>query len=121
MAVNARIQETAADIMKRAMLNLHEYVTSKGWRIAGTVHDEALLEVSCAITWEEVKEIENCMMCAASLDILLKVDVELIERWGEGVKQKINVRRICKLFYVLLEKRCRVTCLSKVPHIILKT
>ncbi len=86
MAVNARIQGTAADIMKRAMINLHEYVTSKGWYTAGTVHDEALLQVSRSITREEITEIENCMIRAASLDVPLKVDVELMERWGEGIK-----------------------------------
>lgn len=87
MAVNARIQGSAADIMKKAMQRLHDYVITKEWRVAGTVHDEALLYVPLTITKEEVAEIEQCMTGSATLSIPMKVDVEFSLRWGEGVNK----------------------------------
>ncbi|MCW2278699.1 DNA polymerase [Heliophilum fasciatum] len=87
-SVNAVIQGTAADIMKRAMLNLHRYCTTKGWALCGTVHDEALMIVDASITAQEVAEMEHCMTCAAQLDIPLKVDTDLMTRWGEGITKK---------------------------------
>ncbi|BAF60339.1 DNA polymerase I - 3'-5' exonuclease and polymerase domains [Pelotomaculum thermopropionicum SI] len=87
MAVNARIQGTAADIMKRALLNLYEYTRARGWKINGTVHDEALLLVRDTITLAEVEELEACMVRAAELEVPVKVDTEIMARWGDGVKK----------------------------------
>ncbi|MTV50780.1 DNA polymerase I [Heliobacillus mobilis] len=86
-SVNAIIQGTAADVMKRAMLNLHKYCTARGWTLCGTVHDEALMIVDDTVTECDVKEIEACMITAASLTVPLKVDTEIMQRWGEGVKK----------------------------------
>lgn len=87
MAVNARIQGSAADIMKLALINLYGLCQKKGWRVNGTVHDEALVLVPNTITLQEVKEIEACMVKAANLEVPVKVDTELMSRWGEGVKK----------------------------------
>ncbi|MFT4413235.1 DNA polymerase [Fredinandcohnia humi] len=87
MAVNARIQGTAADIMKRALLNIHAHVKPKGWEVIGTVHDEALMLVDSSITLKEIEEIEACMIRSAELDVPLKVDTEIMTRWGEGYKK----------------------------------
>ncbi|MBC9785901.1 DNA polymerase I, partial [Heliobacterium chlorum] len=86
-SVNAIIQGTAADVMKRAMLNLHQYCSRRGWALCGTVHDEALMMVDNTVTECDVKEIEACMTSAASLNVPLKVDTEIMRRWGEGVKK----------------------------------
>ncbi|MCW2279252.1 DNA polymerase [Heliophilum fasciatum] len=87
-SVNAIIQGTAADIMKRAMLNLHQYCVKKGWALCGTVHDEALIIVDASISAQEVAELEQCMTSAAQLDVPLKVDTDLMTRWGEGISKK---------------------------------
>lgn len=87
MAVNARIQGSAADIMKLALINLYGLCWDKSWRVAGTVHDEALILVPNTITLEEVREIEACMTRAANLEVPVKVDTELMTRWGEGIKK----------------------------------
>ncbi|WP_341479141.1 DNA polymerase [Heliobacterium chlorum] len=87
-SVNAVIQGTAADIMKRAMLNLQQYCLARGWSLCGTVHDEALMMVDDSVTNGDVKEIEECMTSAASLDVPLVVDTEIMRRWGEGVKKE---------------------------------
>jgi len=87
-AVNAIIQGSAADIMKIAMLRLYavcEKYADEGWKILGTVHDEALLEVPETITKGQTEEIEQAMIGSASLDIPLKVDVAFMHEWGNEI------------------------------------
>ncbi len=88
MAVNARVQGTAADIMKRALINLYNYCKPKGWAVNGTVHDEALLVVDKNIKLDEVAELEACMIHATKLDVPIKVDTEVMARWGDGIKKE---------------------------------
>ncbi|WP_328597293.1 DNA polymerase [Heliobacterium mobile] len=87
-SVNAIIQGTAADIMKKALLKLHAYCKNKGWELFATVHDEALMLVDERITLAQVQEIEECMLSAVNLDVPMKVDTELMRRWGEGFKKQ---------------------------------
>lgn len=89
-AVNAIIQGSAADIMKIAMLRLNEVCEKYGdsdWKMLGTVHDEALLEVPASITLEQTEEIEQAMIGSASLEIPLKVDVAFMYEWGDEIKK----------------------------------
>jgi len=86
-AVNAIIQGSAADIMKRAMLNLADLCDSyEGWKMVGTVHDEALLELPETITQDQAHEIETAMTSAATLEVPLKVDVAFMREWGAETK-----------------------------------
>jgi DNA polymerase-1 len=87
MAVNARIQGSAADIMKQGLLNLYKLAVEKGWDVMGTVHDEALILVPDTVTLDEVLEIESCMVRAGRLEIPVEVDTEIMTRWGEGLKK----------------------------------
>jgi DNA polymerase I len=87
-AVNAIIQGSAADIMKRAMLNLAALAAKyEGWIVLATVHDEALLEVPANITKEQTAEIESAMISAATLEVPLKVDVAFMHEWGNEIKK----------------------------------
>lgn len=89
-AVNAIIQGSAADIMKRAMLNLvalAEKYKDDGWKVLATVHDEALLEVPDNVTKEQTAEIEAAMTSSASLEVPLKVDVAFMREWGNEIKK----------------------------------
>lgn len=82
-AVNAPIQGTAADIMKIAMIRLHEQLTAGEYkaRMLLQVHDELVLEVPN----EEVESIAelicDVMENAYTLDVPLKVDVEAGPNW----------------------------------------
>lgn len=86
-SVNAIIQGTSADIMKKALLNLSAYCRTKGWQLIGTVHDEALMLVDANVTLQEIAELEACMTSTITLEVPLKVDTELMTRWGEGKKK----------------------------------
>lgn len=87
-AVNAIIQGSAADIMKRAMLRLAAVCKKyDGWKILGTVHDEALLEVPATITKEQVADIEEAMTGATNLEVPLIVDVAFMHEWGNEIKK----------------------------------
>jgi DNA polymerase-1 len=82
-AINAPIQGTAADIMKIAMIRLHEALTKGGFRarMLLQVHDELVLEVpeeECAAV---TKIICDVMEAAYQLDVPLKVDVEVGPNW----------------------------------------
>jgi DNA polymerase I len=94
MAVNAVIQGTAADIMKLALIGLHEYAERKAqesgseWAVNGTVHDEGLTQAPETITLAEVMEMEQIMTNVVKLDVPLKVDTEIFRRWGEGISKR---------------------------------
>ena len=83
-AVNARIQGSAAGILKKAMIALHRHFKKqgKGWKIIATVHDEVILLVDETITEDEKKEIRDIMTGVVALAVPLKVDMELFKRWG---------------------------------------
>ena len=85
VAVNTRIQGSAADIVKRAMLGIDWALEQKGLkaRVLLQVHDEIILEVP----EDEVEEccflLEKVMEGAWVMDVPLKVNVEKGVNWGE--------------------------------------
>lgn len=86
-SINAIIQGSSADIMKIAMIKLHEHLKKKGseWKMLGCVHDEVLLEIPATATIDEVKEIAEIQRTCVKLSIPMKVDVAIMERWGIDV------------------------------------
>lgn len=90
-SVNAIIQGTGAQIMKRAMIGLYNHFLEKGsdWKILATIHDEVLLEVPDTITPEEITAIEDIMKTCVKLAVPMKVDTEVMKRWGEGVPRRV--------------------------------
>lgn len=82
-AINHPIQGTAADIVKLAMIRLHEALAGYRARMLLQVHDELLIEAP----EEEVAEIRPIVvdvMCnAVELDVPLKVDVSTGQNWLE--------------------------------------
>ena len=83
-AVNHPIQGTAADIIKIAMLRLHEALAADyKARILLQVHDELLLEVPDD-ELEAVKPLViDIMSNAYELDVPLKVDASMGANWLE--------------------------------------
>ena len=82
--LNARIQGSAADIMKAAMVKVWESgVCSVIGAPLLTVHDELDLSAPDAQAGREaVAEIKNIMEHAAKLSLPLKVDAQSGPSWG---------------------------------------
>ena len=82
-AVNHPIQGTAADVIKIAMLRLHEALANFQARMVLQVHDELVLEVP----QEELEEVRSLMVDIMShaykLDVPLKVDASTGINWLE--------------------------------------
>ncbi|MGM0516258.1 MAG: DNA polymerase I [Pseudomonadota bacterium] len=84
-AINAPMQGTAADIIKRAMLALHESLVVTGRaRMVIQVHDELIFEVPETATEELAAEIERSMAGAASLKVPLEVGIGIGTCWDEA-------------------------------------
>ena len=84
-AVNMPIQGTAADIMKRAMLQVHAALgADREARMILTVHDELLFEVPKARAEEIGAIVRERMESAADLKVPLTVDVGIGENWKDA-------------------------------------
>jgi DNA polymerase-1 len=85
VAVNMPIQGTAADIMKRAMIDVHAALASKPQgRMILTVHDELLFEVPKDEAEEFAAMVRDRMQAAAPLNVPLTVDVGIGTNWKEA-------------------------------------
>jgi DNA polymerase I len=82
-AINAPIQGTAADIMKIAMIRLHEQLQQGGFqaRMLLQVHDELVLEAPPDEQAAVVDLVCDVMCNAYQMDVPLKVDVEMGPNW----------------------------------------
>jgi DNA polymerase-1 len=82
-AANAPIQGSSADIIKIAMVRIHEVLKKYQARLLLQVHDELVFEVPPQ-EWEELQvEIKSVMENAVSLSVPLIVDVRAGENWME--------------------------------------
>ncbi len=85
-AINAPMQGTAADIMKRAMVAVDSWLTRSGLdaKVILQVHDELVLEVREDLVAEVSAELKRLMSAAAELDVPLLVDVGVGDNWDEA-------------------------------------
>ncbi|HWF85478.1 MAG TPA: DNA polymerase, partial [Vicinamibacterales bacterium] len=84
-AVNMPIQGTAADIMKRAMIDVHAALAPRhDARMILTVHDELLFEVRADQADEVAAIVRDRMQSAATLRVPLTVDVGIGENWKDA-------------------------------------
>jgi DNA polymerase I len=84
-AVNLPIQGTAADILKRAMIDTHAALASHpDARMILTVHDELLFEVPRERAEEIAALVRERMQSAATLRVPLTVDVGIGDNWKEA-------------------------------------
>jgi DNA polymerase-1 len=85
-AINAPMQGTAADIIKRAMLAVDAWCARPGSpaRLIMQVHDELVLEVEAARLDETAATVRQLMAAAAELKVPLKVDVGHGLNWDEA-------------------------------------
>ncbi len=86
MALNAPIQGTAADIVKRAMLALTDSLAASGLssRMLLQVHDELVLEVAPGEAAELEVLVRVAMGAAAELQVPLDVSVGIGRSWEEA-------------------------------------
>jgi len=85
-AINAPMQGTAADIIKRAMIRMHDWIQSEASdvRMIMQVHDELIFEVPEARVDEVCADIKRIMEGAADLAVPLVVDVGVGMNWDEA-------------------------------------
>lgn len=86
VAMNAPIQGTAADIMKLAMINVHDKLISSGLksRLILQVHDELVIETLEGEKDQVIRILEEEMSGAASLAVKLEVQACTGEDWYEA-------------------------------------
>jgi DNA polymerase-1 len=85
-AINAPMQGTAADIIKRAMIDVDAWLRSSRIpaRLIMQVHDELVLEVADQAVDAMVEPLRAHMANAATLRVPLKVDVGIGRNWDEA-------------------------------------
>src|ERR1700742_452949 len=85
-AINAPMQGTAADIIKRAMIEVDSWLQSSRIpaRLIMQVHDELILEAEDRVVDELVGQLLTHMAHAAELTVPLKVDVGVGRSWDEA-------------------------------------
>jgi len=85
-AINAPMQGTAADIIKRAMIDVHAWLldSREAARLVMQVHDELVLEVAQDDVERVEHELRTRMATAAELRVPLKVDVGRGPNWDEA-------------------------------------
>jgi DNA polymerase I len=85
-AINAPMQGTAADIIKRAMIDVDGWLQTSRLpaRLIMQVHDELVLEVADHAVPAVVNELRAHMARAAKLAVPLKVDVGIGLNWDEA-------------------------------------
>jgi DNA polymerase I len=85
-AINAPMQGTAADIIKRAMIAIDGWLMDSRTpaRLIMQVHDELVLEVAMQSVDETVRQLRKHMSRAAELAVPLKVDVGIGPNWDRA-------------------------------------
>ena len=87
-AINAPMQGTAADIIKRAMIDVEDWLHALGEaapaRLIMQVHDELVLEVRADAVEEVRAGVRQHMCAAAALRVPLKVEVGVGANWDEA-------------------------------------
>ena len=85
-AINAPMQGTAADIIKKAMVAVDNWLTASGLdaRVILQVHDELVLEVREDLVDEVREQVRSHMSEAAKLDVPLVVEVGVGNNWDEA-------------------------------------
>jgi DNA polymerase I len=85
-AINAPMQGTAADIIKRAMIDVDHWLQTSRFeaRLIMQVHDELVFEVPDSKRDELIAQVRQHMSHAAKLKVPLKVDIGVGSNWDEA-------------------------------------
>ena len=85
MAINMPVQGTSADIIKMAMINLHQEMDKRQLKskLLLQVHDELVFEVPQDELETMRQMVPQVMSTALTLSVPLKVDIKTGNNWGE--------------------------------------
>ncbi|CAM3814533.1 DNA polymerase I [Flavobacterium branchiophilum] len=85
-AVNAPIQGSAADIIKMAMINIHQKLISENWKskMLLQVHDELVFDVHKSELDKIQPMIKHEMENAFTMDVPLEVEIGIGKNWLEA-------------------------------------
>jgi DNA polymerase I len=85
IAINMPVQGSAADIMKLAMIRLHDYLREQrlASRMILTVHDELVFEVPPGERDQLIEVVPDLMATAYPLSVPLQVDLKLGPNWQD--------------------------------------
>ena len=85
-AINAPMQGTAADIIKKAMIRVDNWLKTSGLnaRVIMQVHDELVLEVADESVDVIVEGLKVQMAGAAELSVPLLVEAGIGDNWDEA-------------------------------------
>jgi DNA polymerase-1 len=85
-AINAPMQGSSADIIKKAMLDIQAWIDSEnnGVKMLMQVHDELVFEIPTDKAQAYAEAIRAKMENAVTLDIPLVVDVGIADNWQEA-------------------------------------
>lgn len=85
-AINAPMQGTAADIIKRAMIAVSNWLDSSGLeaKMIMQVHDELVLEVRADLVEQVGAQVQTLMSNAMNLRVPLLVEVGIGSNWDEA-------------------------------------
>jgi len=85
-AINAPMQGSAADIIKRAMIEVHRWLSARDddCKMIMQVHDELVFEVDADAVDSCRERISKIMTGAAKLSVELEVDAGVGQNWNEA-------------------------------------
>lgn len=85
-AINAPLQGTAADIIKLAMICIHDWLSQnkKDTHMIMQVHDELVFEVPAAQADHLAQEVRRCMEHVVELSAPLVVNIGIGDNWDEA-------------------------------------
>ena len=87
-ALSVRIQGTAADIMKSAMLKAHNL----GLDIRAQIHDELLVQCRERNVKEQSMQLKECMEQAVStLSVPLVANIKVVRSWGQDLEEEMGL------------------------------
>lgn len=84
MAVNTVVQGTAADIIKKAMLEIDSKIDGTKIKMLLQIHDELILECPEKDADDAERMVKTVMESAAKLSVPLKVTVGRADNWGDA-------------------------------------
>jgi DNA polymerase I-like protein with 3'-5' exonuclease and polymerase domains len=82
-AFNTKIQGSAADIIKIAMVRAWSMIPKEA-RIILTVHDELVVTTPAELAEETAEKLREAMEDIQVLKVPLIADIKIVERWGEA-------------------------------------
>jgi len=85
-AINAPMQGSAADLIKRAMIAVDRWIGHDGApaMLIMQVHDELVLEVEAGAAEACMEQVRRCMVEAGELSVPLVVDAAVGDNWNEA-------------------------------------